>query len=260
VCASPSFFCRPVMSTQSAPAVAVAPAALPTSSNVLPPPAKPDHQKGSIVGRGTPFREGLLGLACGMVRVMAGRGKDCGLLLHPRAQAVSISRGFLPMRPVQVYGATGPLVTHPLDTVITRMQTASVSQQRSATQTARQIVAEGGIRSLYRGLPFPLLGSTLFRSTQFAVYNSAFVALDGTAAAQEIPGSSGLQSRVILAGLASSFARALIENPFEVMKVRRQTGQDWRVGPNLRDVFSLKQVWEGRGSVCVPCVCVCTPV
>ena len=88
-------------------------------------------------------------------------------------------------------------------------------------------------------LLFPLAG---FRSTQFAVYNSAYAAMDRTPLAADMPLTSGLQGRVLVAGLASSFARAVIETPFEVMKVRRQVGQDWRVGPAMKDIFSMRQV------------------
>jgi hypothetical protein len=182
-----------------------------------------------------------------------------------------------------IYGATGPLVTMPLDTVITKMQTASATQQQSAMNTARAVIRDEGIRGLYRGLPFPLIGSTCmplvfehasprmpptvhifillcllagFRSTQFAVYNSAYAAMDRTALAADMPFTSGLQGRVLLAGLASSFARAVIETPFEVMKVRRQVGQDWRVGPAMKDIFSMRQVF----AFCVNphSMCVCT--
>ena len=42
---------------------------------------------------------------------------------------------------------------------------------------------------------------------------------------KEIPGTFGLQYRVVTAGLIASSVRAVIESPFEYAKVKRQTGQ-----------------------------------
>lgn len=43
-----------------------------------------------------------------------------------------------------------------------------------------------------------------------------------------IPFTGGLQLRVLFGGLAASTARAIIETPLELAKVRRQTGQTWQ--------------------------------
>lgn len=40
--------------------------------------------------------------------------------------------------------------------------------------------------------------------------------------------TGGLQVRVLLAGAAASTARAIIETPLELAKIRRQTGQTWQ--------------------------------
>jgi hypothetical protein len=45
---------------------------------------------------------------------------------------------------------------------------------------------------------------------------------------QEIPGSGGLEVRVVAAGVVASTARTVIETPLELIKVRRQMGQTWK--------------------------------
>jgi len=44
---------------------------------------------------------------------------------------------------------------------------------------------------------------------------------------QEIAGTGGLEMRVVVAGLAAATARACVETPLELIKVRRQTSQLW---------------------------------
>lgn len=115
-----------------------------------------------------------------------------------------------------VYGVTSPLIGHPIDTVKTQMQAGSASG--GALATARRLVGAGGVRALYAGLLPPLAGSSVFRSVQFSAYAFAYAAQAPT----EVPGTGGLQVRVLTAGFASSLARALIETPLEYVKVRQQ--------------------------------------
>lgn len=51
--------------------------------------------------------------------------------------------------------------------------------------------------------------------------------LDKTFATSNIPFTGGLQIRVVIGGVIASTARAIIETPLELAKVRRQTGQTW---------------------------------
>jgi len=53
-----------------------------------------------------------------------------------------------------------------------------------------------------------------------------------------IPGTFGLEPRIILAGIASGTTRSIIENPFEYSKVQGQIGQKWKVR-NLYQGFRL---------------------
>ena len=49
----------------------------------------------------------------------------------------------------------------------------------------------------------------------------------------QVPGTQGIELRVLGGGIVSGMTRALVECPFEYSKVKRQTGQQWV----LRDVF-----------------------
>ena len=196
------------------PPAAPPPAAPPPAA---PPPAAPPAARG-LVGSGSASTEALRGVVCGLV-----------------------------------YGATSPLVGHPIDSVKTRMQADARYAATSALQTARGIVAAEGVRGLYRGLLPPLLGSSVFRSVQFSVYGAAMsAARDSPLLMAEVPGAGGLQLRVLAAGLASSAARALLETPLELVKVRRQMGRGWLVAAGPREALraplrELRGLYRGLG-------------
>ncbi len=148
-----------------------------------------------LVGGGTSSKDALAGLLCGMA-----------------------------------FGLTSPLIGHPLDTVKTKMQAQDGYASGSAWRTLTTVVRTEGFRALYRGLLPPLVGSSIFRSVQFSVYAAAHsAAADSGWQTAVVPGSGGMEVRVLTAGFAASLARAFIETPLEFVKVRRQTGQPWLV-------------------------------
>lgn len=67
-----------------------------------------------------------------------------------------------------LYGTTSVAVGHPFDTVKTKMQAQSGFESQSMLKTFGKTLREQGVRGLYRGCLPPLMGSGLFRSTQFA--------------------------------------------------------------------------------------------
>jgi hypothetical protein len=94
------------------------------------------------------------------------------------------------------------------------------------------------LMQLYRGLLPPLVGSSIFRSVQFSAYGLAQgTSRDSPSLCAEIPFAGGMQWRVITSGVFAATCRALIESPLEFIKVRRQTGQTWRVGATLEESF-----------------------
>ena len=112
----------------------------------------------------------------------------------------------------------------------------------------RRVVRVEGWLGLYRGLLPPLLGSALFRSTQFAVtsdiqhrdvnilyscnnehrlrfapqvYNSVFSHLGHSQpwSHHALPWSGGLEARVPIAAVASGTARSIVECPLELISM-----------------------------------------
>ena len=110
-----------------------------------------------------------------------------------------------------VFGVTSPLIGHPFDTIKTKMQAepAFMNKVRSAPRRVhagspvltirrcrpanrpflfpqgmiasfRTVVQTQGVRGLYRGLLPPLLGSSIFRSVQFAVYGACYGTMEDT--------------------------------------------------------------------------------
>ena len=61
----------------------------------------------------------------------------------------------------------------------------------------------------------------------------------------KIPLSGGLEKRTVLAGLIAGIARAIVENPFEYAKVKRQTGQSWI----LQDIYKGFSATLPRGVI-----------
>ncbi len=137
------------------------------------------------------------------------------------------------------FGVTSPLVSHPLDVIKSRMQ-ALPAASGTALATLRAALAAGGARALYAGLLPPLLGSSLYRGLQMAAYGAAYAALAPTELAAPVEALGGLQLRVLAAGAAATTARALLETPLEVLKLRRQLGL---AAPRLR----ARELYAGLG-------------
>ncbi|KAJ3202528.1 hypothetical protein HK099_001814, partial [Clydaea vesicula] len=123
-------------------------------------------------------------------------------------------------------------VGHPFDTIKTKMQ-AEPGFNNGMVKSFQQVWNSQGVKGLYKGSLGPILGSGLYRSTQFAVFEALYTKWDNQFMKKEIPYTFGLQNRVVLAGFAASTARALIECPIEYAKVCRQTGQNW----NFNQIF-----------------------
>jgi len=154
---------------------------------------RPTHRKGALGLDTTGSREAIFGLGCGVL-----------------------------------YGLTSPLIGQPLDTVKTKMQAQGNYMRGGMLNTFSTVVRNEGFFALYRGLVPPLIGSSIFRSIQFGVYNSAFANLKEYPKMQNtIPLTFGIENRVIAAGVLASTCRALVESPLELIKVRRQVGASW---------------------------------
>lgn len=99
-----------------------------------------------------------------------------------------------------------------------------------------KVYSRDGLIGLYRGCAPPLIGSGLYRSVQFAVYEALYTKWNDPQQARtffnfhyELPFTGGLQLRVIISSFLASTCRSLLESPIEYAKVARQTNQSWRV-------------------------------
>jgi len=126
-----------------------------------------------------------------------------------------------------VYGTTSLIVGHPLDTLKTKMQAQSIHLSGSSSKVFFATLAKEGPIGLYRGCIPPLLGASVLRSVQFGVFVSAMSFMNN----ETFKGHSlfGMDARIYAAGMASGAARALIECPLDVAKIRRQIGESWKL-------------------------------
>ena len=95
-----------------------------------------------------------------------------------------------------LYGTTSVCVGHPFDTIKTKMQAQQGFENRSMLRSFAKTLQEQGVRGLYRGCLPPLFGSGIFRSTQFAVFESVYTYMDVPFGKYEVPLTGGLQVRV----------------------------------------------------------------
>ena len=80
---------------------------------------------------------------------------------------------------------------------------------------------EGPI-GFYRGCIPPFFGSIMYRSSQFAIFESVYTKfMNDTNMTKKIPFTGGLEPRVLLGGFIAGMARSVMECPFEYAKVRR---------------------------------------
>ncbi|XP_064477054.1 mitochondrial substrate carrier family protein L-like isoform X1 [Ornithodoros turicata] len=136
-----------------------------------------------------------------------------------------------------LYGLTNTCVGHPFDTIKTKMQAQTGFESSSMFQSFSKTFRSDGIRGLYRGCVPPLIGSGIYRSAQFAVFEAMYTYLDSHTMKTEIPLTAGLQIRVVVGGVIASTARAIIECPLEYAKISRQIGRTW----------TLRKVYTGFG-------------
>jgi len=107
-------------------------------------------------------------------------------------------------------------------------------------QTVRNVLANEGLTSLYRGALSAGTGSIVFRATGFSVFELFFTRWEHTESmCQKIPLTGGIEFRTVAAGVASGSFRAILECPFEYAKVRRQTGQNWVFSEVYRGFLSV---------------------
>ena len=137
----------------------------------------------------------------------------------------SLITGFL-------YGGTNTISGHPFDTVKTKMQaqTKHMGAKVGYVETIKNVFKQEGPIGFYRGWVPPFFGSVLYRSVQFSVFEAFNTMWEkDEAMRKKIPGTGGLEYRTLCAGFLGGSSRSVIECPFEYAKVKRQTGQSWKL-------------------------------
>ena len=95
-------------------------------------------------------------------------------------------------------------------------------------ETVKKVYKQEGPIGFYRGFFPPFFGSVIFRSVQFSIFEACYTKwASNQTLCTEIPFTGGLEPRTVLAGAVGGAIRSFIECPFEYVKVRRQTGQQW---------------------------------
>ena len=111
-----------------------------------------------------------------------------------------------------VYGISNVLTGHPLDTVKTKMQVVKEYAGKSAYQTIISIFQKEGFIGFYRGCVPPLIGSSIFRALQFAVFEAFYTKYQHDKyLTSKIPYTMGLEPRIIFGGMLSGTCRALVD-------------------------------------------------
>ena len=129
------------------------------------------------------------------------------------------------------FGLVSPLASQPFDTLKTKMQAEARYARQGMGAVATHILKADGAAGLYRGI-LPIVMST-------GVQKSAlFSANAGARRACEESGVRGLPA-LLVGGLAAGTARTVVETPFELAKVRYQTGGG---------VGQLSELYTGAGA------------
>ncbi|PRP77869.1 hypothetical protein PROFUN_08543 [Planoprotostelium fungivorum] len=165
-------------------------------------------------------------------------GRGLSSMTHSEKRGHWLKEGAIGLFTGVLYGFTSVAVGHPFDTIKTKMQAQHGHVEGGGMIASfRKTIRAEGIRGVYRGALPPLLGSGLYRSTQFAVFEALYTKFDKEEWRKSLPYTGGVQYRVVAAAFIASAARATIECPIEL--VRRQTGQNWRMNELWRG-FSLQ--------------------
>lgn len=146
------------------------------------------------------------------------------------------------------FGITIVIIGQPFDTVKTKMQAQEEYKSKSFLQSINSIYKQEGLRGFYRGGTSIVLGSSLFRSAQLSIFEAIHSRFDRNNLTDknyekyftyEIPYTKGLEVRTVVAGLACGVGRALVECPFEFVKVRKQTQKKINVKHIYQGIWPL---------------------
>jgi len=172
-------------------------------------------------------------------------------MTHNEMRLVWYKEGFYSLISGAIFGASSIVIGHPLDTVKTKMQAqVEYRDNPSVKSVICRIWKREGLVGFYRGAFPPLIGSIMFRSMQFSVFEAVYSYFENNKSMkQSIPYTFGLQYRVILGGIVASLLRSVVECPVEFAKVKRQTGQQWQISAVYKGYVPL--LWRTTGMLTI---------
>ena len=135
------------------------------------------------------------------------------------------------------FGLVSPLASQPFDTLKTKMQAEARYARQGMGTVATQILKADGAAGLYRGI-LPIVMSTGLQKS------ALFSANAGARRTCEERGVTGFPA-LLVGGVAAGTARAVVETPFELAKVRYQTGG----GVQLAELYTGAGATWARGTL-----------
>mmetsp|Transcript_62852 Transcript_62852/g.123478 ORF Transcript_62852/g.123478 Transcript_62852/m.123478 type:complete len:306 (-) Transcript_62852:65-982(-) len=145
------------------------------------------------------------------------------------------------------FGLISPLASMPFDVMKTKMQAEPRFAGKGLQEVAATVYATEGAAGFYRGMLPIVLSTGLQKSALFAAYSGSRRWCETSGLpwlVDPLPGTGGLSPSILVGGLAAGTARAAVETPFELAKVRTQTGGSFRVASQGGAVLSLGQLRE----------------
>ena len=146
------------------------------------------------------------------------------------------------------FGLVSPLASQPFDTLKTKMQAEARYARQGMGAVATQVLRADGAAGLYRGI-LPIVMSTgVQKSALFSANAGARRACEESgipALTRPIPFTGGLAPALLVGGVAAGTARAVVETPFELAKVRYQTGG----GVQLTELYTGAGATWARGTL-----------
>uniref|UniRef100_A0A1I8GII2 ADP/ATP translocase n=2 Tax=Macrostomum lignano TaxID=282301 RepID=A0A1I8GII2_9PLAT len=114
-------------------------------------------------------------------------------MTHNEKRAHWLKEGGIGLGVGILYGVTNVVVGHPFDTMKTKMQAQQGFDTGGMLKAFNKTWRAEGVIGLYRGCIPPLWGSGIFRSTQFAVFESVYTGLSSSLFIEPIPFTGGVQ-------------------------------------------------------------------
>lgn len=127
-----------------------------------------------------------------------------------------------------IAGITRAIISQPFDTVKTKMQSGNYP---NSLICAKQIIQNEGIKFLYKGIAFPLIGNSFIVGTHFHIYNKYKKTMPSACVGG-------------LAGVCAS----VIANPVELVRIKMQLSDKLSNNKNYSNSFvCMKNIIQHNG-------------